>query len=56
MMGTQFGNFEVVEPLRKEGMGMLFIARHHKIGLDAVVEVMAPELTARPGIAHTLLL
>src|SRR5215831_11154189 len=50
MIGEALGNYAVVAPLGKGGMGMVFLAEHQRISRRAAIKVIAPELTQDPSI------
>src|SRR5215831_13553359 len=50
MIGEALGNYAVVAPLGKGGMGMVFLAEHQRISRRAAIKVIAPELTEDPAI------
>src|SRR5215471_804388 len=50
MIVEAFGNYAVVAPLGKGGMGMVFLAEHQRISRRAAIKVIAPELTQDPAI------
>ncbi len=44
MIGSQIGNYRLIEELGQGGMGAVYLARHPEIGLDVAIKILTPEL------------
>ncbi|MCE9575721.1 MAG: serine/threonine protein kinase [Deltaproteobacteria bacterium] len=47
MIGTQLGNYQILECLGAGGMGAVYLGEHRVLGRRAAIKVLLPELVAR---------
>jgi serine/threonine-protein kinase len=55
LAGTTLGNYRILEPLNRGGMGSVFRAEHSVLGRPAAVKVLRPELTTNPQLVQRFL-
>jgi eukaryotic-like serine/threonine-protein kinase len=55
LAGAILGNYRILEPLNRGGMGSVFRAEHAVLGRPAAVKILRPELTTNPQLVQRFL-
>jgi serine/threonine-protein kinase len=55
LAGVVFGNYRILGPLERGGMGSVYRAEHAVLGRPAAVKILRPELTTNPQLVQRFL-